>query len=92
MAEPDTAERERKIAWLKTMRDTTERDRQIEKTVAARISEWKHEIAVRVTVHIGVNSFVVAVAALNGVPLFSAKMTWIVIVIAVLSTLYELWG
>lgn len=92
MAEPDTAERERKTAWLKTMRDTTKWGRQIEKSVTARISAWKHEIAVRVTVGIGLIAFVVAVASLNGVPLFSAKMTWIVIVIAVLSTLYELWG
>lgn len=32
------------------------------------------------------------VAAPNGIPAFSAKMAWAVIIVAICSALYELWG
>ncbi len=92
MTEPDSAERQRKIAWITSVRDRTEREREIARIVATHMAEWKHGIAIHITGYILVVTFLLIVVALDGIPIFTAKMAWAFIVITALAALYELWG
>ena len=73
MAEPDSAERQRKIALITSRRDRFDYERELERIVASCLAAWKREIAVRITVHICALGFLLVLAALDGIPVFTAK-------------------
>jgi hypothetical protein len=91
MTEPDSAERQRKIALIISRRDRFGYERELERIVASCLAAWKREIAVRITVHIFALGFLLVLAALDGIPVFTAKMAWALIVITALAALYQLW-
>ena len=74
-----------------TRRDSIEREREIARIVDARMAKSKHEIAVHIAICAALVGVLLISAALSGVPVFTAKMAWGVIIIAVLDALYNLW-